>query len=150
MLSRYFGRAFVKSTACTDTVANTAPISAKAIATVLRIAKPGCNPNRSSRFTAGVSKKLIRIARTIGNKKSFAQDKAQKLTTRYAKPVSFPNSSTFPDFLLSGIKLSLTSFWDGADHFAPRFVPCYRFRTLHKTRTIKRGKTLIQRVIFAG
>src|SRR5271167_5169623 len=106
MLSRYFGREFIKSTACTDTVARTAPTSAKEIATVLRTAKPGCSPHRSRRITGGVSKKLIRVARTIGSKKSFAQDKAQKPTTRYATAVNLPNSNAFLNFLLSGDRKS--------------------------------------------
>src|SRR5271165_4683660 len=105
MLSRYFGSEFTKFRLCTDSVVQSIPIITKAIATTLSTAKTGWSPHRSSRDTAGASRKLIRIARTIGSKNSFAQEKAQRITTRYANPISLPKSNDLLDSNFSGIEL---------------------------------------------
>src|SRR4029077_14417956 len=103
ILSRYLGREFTRSRACSESVEQRTPIRAKTIATILRTAIARGNLQRSRRDTTGASKKLIRIARISGSKNSFAQAKAERRTTRYATWISFPSSTGFSATRLFGI-----------------------------------------------
>src|SRR4029077_8826549 len=113
ILSRYLGREFTRSRACNESVEQRTPIRPKTIATILRTAIARGNLQRSRRDTTGASKKLIRIARISGSKNSFAQAKAERMTTRYANSISLRPSIGFSDmrWSISFPKSGLPSFF---------------------------------------
>jgi hypothetical protein len=102
IFSRYFGKAFITSRACSDSVEQSSPITAKTIATTLRTAIARGNLHRSSRDTTGANKKLINTARISGSRNSFAQTKTDRIPKRYANGTSVPASNCFPAMVLLG------------------------------------------------
>src|ERR1700759_2509849 len=83
-----------------ESVEQSPPIRAKAIATTLKTATARGKCQRSRRETTGASKKLIKIARMRGSKNSFAQAKAASMRTRYATSTSLRTSIGFSDMRL--------------------------------------------------
>src|ERR1700756_588524 len=102
IFSRYFGKAFTTSRACSESVEQSSPITAKTIATTLRTAIARGNLQRSSRDTTGANKKLINTARISGSRNSFAQTKTDRIAKRYANGTSVPGSNCFPAMGLLG------------------------------------------------
>src|SRR5258708_8648941 len=95
ILSRYLGRELTRSRPSNESVEQRPPIRAKPMATTLRTATARGNLQCSRRDTTGANKKLIRIARIRGSKSSFAQAKAERMTTRYATWINLPSSTGF-------------------------------------------------------
>src|ERR1700737_3119092 len=140
ILSRYLGREFTRSRPWSESVEQRPPIRAKTIATTLRTATARGNLQRSRRDTTGASKKLIRIARTSGSKNSFAQTKAERMTTRYATSISFPSSTGFSDARLFGKAREKSS------KFAP--APVYVLAGQSQQKSKQKGEAITSKKQF--